>query len=196
MQIHQRINARKLMLSYLYQYCFFSKLALLGENVIETPLAEMPTLEQSDPFFDKEFLEDIRQLRELSAQEGVLVQARISDVLETPVQEEIPYYLKHFFDKWKEEEVDVDYLLKIGSAFLSYTQEVKDIVNTYTATFQYDQMDIVDQAIFLLGYTEHKTLATPKEILINEMIELAKRYSDDGAPKLINGIMHNFLNTL
>lgn len=27
---------------------------------------------------------------------------------------------------------------------------------------------------------------TPKEVLLNEMIELAKRYSDDGAPKLIN----------
>jgi transcription termination factor NusB len=26
------------------------------------------------------------------------------------------------------------------------------------------------------------------------MIELAKRYSDEGAPKLINGIMHKIVN--
>ena len=193
MQIHQRINARKLMLSCLYQYCFFSKLVVLEEFSTENT-ENIPNFEQSDPFFDKNFLEDIKQLRENSAQEGTLVQMKITDILNTPIQEEIPYYLKHFFDKRKEEEVDVDYLLKIGSAFPSYISEIKEMVNSYTETFNYDQMDIVDQAIFLLGYTEHKTLETPKEILINEMIELAKRYSDDGAPKLINGIMHKFLN--
>ncbi|NCO98026.1 hypothetical protein GW864_02505, partial [bacterium] len=35
-----------------------------------------------------------------------------------------------------------------------------------------------------------------KEILINEMIELAKRYSDDGSPKLLNGIMHKIVNNI
>jgi transcription termination factor NusB len=29
--------------------------------------------------------------------------------------------------------------------------------------------------------------------LLNEMIELAKRYSDEWAPKLINGIMHKII---
>jgi transcription termination factor NusB len=33
-------------------------------------------------------------------------------------------------------------------------------------------------------------LETPKEVLLNEMIELAKRYSDAWAPGLLNGIMH------
>jgi transcription termination factor NusB len=40
-------------------------------------------------------------------------------------------------------------------------------------------MDTIDQAIFLLGYIEDKVLQTPKEVLLNEMIELAKRYSDE-----------------
>jgi N utilization substance protein B len=84
----------------------------------------------------------------------------------------------------------------VGTAFPNYVEEVKTIVNSYTETFNYEQMDIMDQAIFLLGYTENKVLETPKEILINEMVEIAKRYSDDGASKLINGIMHKFLNTL
>jgi len=72
-------------------------------------------------------------------------------------------------------------------------EEIKEKVNTYAQTFQYDQMDPLDQAIFLLGYTERKELQTPKEVIINEMIELAKRYSDEGAPKLLNGIMHKII---
>lgn len=181
------------MLSYLYQYCFFSKLASIG-NFSQDSTVDMSSLEKSDPFFDKNFLDDIKQLRENSAQEGTLVQAKITEILHEPMQEEIPYYLKNFFDKRKEEDVDIDYLLKVGAAFPNYVDELKKMVNGYTETFKYEQMDIVDQAIFLLGYTEHKVLETPKEILINEMIELAKRYSDDGASKLINGIMHKFLN--
>ena len=67
------------------------------------------------------------------------------------------------------------------------------MVDTYTTTFSYQQMDVIDQSLFLLGYTEWKVLDTPREVLINEMIELAKRYSDEGAPRLINGIMDKVL---
>ena len=55
-------------------------------------------------------------------------------------------------------------------------------------------MDVIDQALFLLGYMERKQLQTPKEVLLNELIELAKRYCDEGSPKLINGIMHKIVH--
>ena len=73
-------------------------------------------------------------------------------------------------------------------------ETIQQQVDTYAQTFQFIQMDPLDQAIFLLGYTEWKELDTPKEVLLNEMIELAKRYSDEGAPKLLNGIMHKIVN--
>ncbi|MDR0283039.1 MAG: hypothetical protein LBI53_07320 [Candidatus Peribacteria bacterium] len=31
-------------------------------------------------------------------------------------------------------------------------------------------------------------------MLINEVVELGKRYSDAGSPKLLNGIFHKILN--
>jgi len=181
------------MLSYLYQYCFFAKLASSVELLSENK-TQLPTPEKSDPFFDQEFLEEIQKLRESSAKEGESLQANINTILSENAEDEMPYYLKHFFDKRSNEDIDGDYIVQIGSAFPKYIEKTKEVVNQYTETFSYDQMDVLDQAIFLLGYTEHKTLDTPKEILINEMIELAKRYSDEGAPKLINGIMHKFLN--
>ncbi|MEI7477699.1 MAG: transcription antitermination factor NusB [bacterium] len=36
-------------------------------------------------------------------------------------------------------------------------------------------------------------MQTPKEVILNEMIELAKKYGDDGSSKLINGILHKIL---
>jgi transcription termination factor NusB len=55
-------------------------------------------------------------------------------------------------------------------------------------------MDVIDQMIFVLWYTEYTTLGTAKEVLLNEMIEIAKRYGDDASSKLINGIGHKILS--
>jgi hypothetical protein len=66
MHIHQRINARKLMLSYLYQYCFFMKLASSME-VVTQERPEFLVLEKQDPFFDQDFLADIKALWENEA---------------------------------------------------------------------------------------------------------------------------------
>jgi N utilization substance protein B len=193
MHIHQRINARKLLLSYVYHYCFFAKLASSVEVATTSP-AELPKWEQNDPFFNQHFLTDLNALWEYNAKEGERFQASLQTLLTEDVEEGLPYYLRHFFDQWKDEEVDMDYLLQVGRGFSHYVEQIKEIVNTYAKTFTYQQMDVIDQAIFLLGYSEYQILHTPKEILINEMVELAKRYSDEGAPKLINGIMHNVLN--
>jgi len=40
-------------------------------------------------------------------------------------------------------------------------------------------MNTMNQSLFLLGYVERKVLETPKEVLLNELIELAKRYDDE-----------------
>ncbi|MDR2190625.1 MAG: hypothetical protein LBP53_05590 [Candidatus Peribacteria bacterium] len=161
---------------------------------ISQPSIALPQREQHDPFFDQQFLDAVQTLRENASKEGEQTQAKISQLLALPAEEEIPYYLQHFFDQWSSEEVDMEYVIKIGVAFPQYQDNVQQIVNTYTESFSYEQMDVIDQAIFLLGYTEYQVLQTPKEILINEMVELAKRYSDEGAPKLINGIMHKVMN--
>jgi transcription termination factor NusB len=191
MQIHQRINSRKLLLSYLYQYCFFSKLVASTEYA--TGKVEVPQIEQKDPFFDQDFLDSLQQLWESSAKEGEHFQEKLTEMLSDPMEDEVPYYLKHFFDRWTDEDLDAEYLLKVGAKFPLYVTEVQALVDQYTETFSYAQMDVVDQAIFLLGYTEWKVLSTPREILINEMIELAKRYSDDGAPKLINAVFDKMI---
>lgn len=62
---------------------------------------------------------------------------------------------------------------------LRYKAELIEKVNHYAKTFDFEQMDILDQACLLLGYLEYKILQTPKELIINEMVELGKRYSDE-----------------
>ncbi|MEI6671898.1 MAG: transcription antitermination factor NusB [bacterium] len=113
-------------------------------------------------------------------------------VLYTP--EDFKEFVDCFFDERKIEDIDFDYISKVGINFTKYMADIQSKVNQYATSFEYAQMDPLDQAIFLLGYTEWKEIETPKEVIMNEMIEIAKRYSDEGAPRLLNGIMHKIMS--
>jgi len=112
------------------------------------------------------------------------------------VEMDLEYALRCFFDQWTTEDVDMDYMFSMGKWLVKYVDDVPALVNRYAKSFTFDKMDIIDQAIFLLGYVEWKVLGTPKEILLNELIELAKRYAEDGTSKLVNGIMHYILSEM
>lgn len=197
--VHQRINARKFVLSYLYQYCFYSTFQTSLEHVEDDKSEKVssPFLwEAHDSFFTEEFLADVQKLYDKSKDEWKQLKECVQQILSEQWEDDMPYYLKNFFDKRDEKDIDVEYVLKMMWSFEKYVELTKNMVNKYAESFHYEEMDIVDQAIFLLWYTEYELFQTPKEILINEMIELCKRYSDSGSPKLVNGIFDKYLNSL
>lgn len=79
-------------------------------------------------------------------------------------------------------------------ALPEYEKSVIDLVNQHSHTLGFEKMDVMDQALFLLAFIEFQVLATPRSVVINEVIELAKRYSDPGAPKLLNGVLEKILS--
>lgn len=163
MNIKQRINARKIVLSYLYQHCFFVN--LLSEDKVLTDALFIDYIFKTDEgMYDKE-------------------KEKLKDQIRTHVDiytlEDFKEFIDCFFDQRAAEDIDFDYISKVGISFTKYIDEIQQQVDAYATTFKFSQMDPLDQAIFLLGYTEWKELDTPKEVLLNEMIELAKRYSDE-----------------
>ncbi len=92
--------------------------------------------------------------------------------------------------------LDVPYLTALILWWNEYCQRVIELINRYSTTFGFEQMDIMDRAIILAGGVECLVHHTPPKIMINEMIEIAKRYGDESSPKLINGIGHNVVQEL
>lgn len=191
MNIHHRINARKLLLAYLYQYCFLQKVQADIKHANTDPQRSIKA--ENEPFFDQHFLTDLEQLREKSSKEGEHFQHTLQTMLEQDNAEEIPYYLRAFFDQRKSEELDAEYLNLMIQAFPHFSETIKDLVNTHTDSFPYEQMEVCNQALFLLGYTEYQVIHSPKAVIINEMVELAKRYADEGAPKVLHAIFDKIL---
>lgn len=163
MDIRARINARKIVLSYFYQHCFFRNLATKNLTITDALFADYIFKTDNEKY-------DV-------AKEVLIEKFTHHEYLKT--EEELKEFVEIFFDNRTAEDIDFDYVMTVALAMPKHENELIKQVNTYATSFTYEEMDTMDQSIFLLGYVEWKVLDTPKEVLLNEMIELAKRYSDE-----------------
>lgn len=180
MNIKARITARKIVLTYFYER-YFLDIAAENTHMIE----EMQKIEKIVA------LDDMHQPE---VEVDVDLQAVLASWYYNDTDDELLYIRKNFFYKSSDEEIDGSYISAIAPLFSDYKQQAEDAVNKHVKTFAYDDMDVMDKVIFLLWYIEYTTLQTPKEVMLNEMIELAKRYGDESSPKLIHGIGHHVLH--
>ena len=59
-----------------------------------------------------------------------------------------------------------------------------------------ERMAILDRAILRLAMHELRTSDTPPKVVINEAVELAKKFSSEGSGAFVNGILDAFRKTL
>lgn len=55
--------------------------------------------------------------------------------------------------------------------------------------WSFERLSLLEQAILLMSCQELSENGTPKSVVINEAVTLAKEYCDEPAPRLINGIL-------
>ncbi len=178
MNIQARILARKMVLTYLYEKYTAGDTAQ-NEHVLKEICdidITQSALEQKDIYSPSKLAESLKAEFPLDDYDN-----------------DMTYLIQHCFEKLAERGIDTEYIHAMWPAYDLYAHLMPNLVNTYTTTFQFDDMDIMDRVLFLLGFAEYKLMKTPKEVIINEMIELAKKYADTGAPKLLNGILHKIL---
>jgi len=177
MNIKSRINARKLVLTYLYEKLFIEEFSE-KQNLLE----EIFRVER-DVNFVKTEKEEKQQTKELLKNYYIIENW----------EDDIEYLAEFLFKKEKDEWIDFDYVKSIISNFSKHKEIVEKTVNEFTSTFKYFEMDIIDRILFIIWYTELVEVKTDRKIVLNEMIELAKRYWDAGSFKLVNGILHKLI---
>lgn len=188
-----RINGRKVVLSYFYE-------RLVAENIKQlSNLVKFEKEEKSLKFFDtawKKLTEkEIEMLKDICKNiKEVEVKVDFDKIYtDDSLEEDVYYIINNFFKKEKQKWIDVDYVFKVSKEYSTYKNEVQNKVDELAKTFRFKEMDIIDRAIFLLGYIEFEKIKTPKPVILNEMVELSKRYGDEWSYKLINGIWDRLL---
>ena len=86
-------------------------------------------------------------------------------------------------------EVDNEFVKQIVYGVVTYKDEIDNKANKYMKDWSIDRIDktgasILRMAIYELLYTD-----TPELVVINEAIELSKKYSDENVRKIINAVL-------
>ncbi|MGI6377731.1 MAG: transcription antitermination protein NusB [Bacilli bacterium] len=89
-----------------------------------------------------------------------------------------------------EEPKYVDPFIREGFlAIITYYLEAIDKLEPLLINWRFERLDLIEQAILILGYIEYKYLEIPKPVMINICVKLAQKYANDESYKFINAIL-------
>lgn len=91
-------------------------------------------------------------------------------------------------------EIDNDFVKEIVYGVITHFNELDQICNKYMKNWSIDRIDKTGAAILRIAAYELKYTDTPSLVVINEAIELAKKYSDDDVRKMINAVLDKIVN--
>lgn len=86
-------------------------------------------------------------------------------------------------------EMDNKYVRDIVNGVLENQEKIDETISKYLENWDLDRLGKTDRAILRLSTYEMMYYDTPKVVVINEAVELAKKYSDDKVVKLINAVL-------
>ena len=102
-------------------------------------------------------------------------------------KDKIPYDLESVFHE--NLEIDNKFVRDIVDEVLEKKDSIDKIISKYLENWDLDRLGKTDRAILRLSTYEMLYYNTPKVVVINEAVELAKKYSDEKIVKLINAVL-------
>ncbi len=91
-------------------------------------------------------------------------------------------------------DIDNDFVKDIVYGVVTHQKEIDELANSLMKEWTIDRLDKTGAAILRIGLFELKYTETPEIVVINEAIELAKKYSDESVRKIINAVLDKEIN--
>lgn len=90
-------------------------------------------------------------------------------------------------------DIDNEFVRDIVYGVITYEDEIINIANKYMKNWDISRIDKTGAAILKMAIYELKYTDTPHIVVINEAVELAKKYSDDSVRKIINAVLDKMI---
>ena len=103
-----------------------------------------------------------------------------------------------FFQNQPEESAAiVDFARNLVTGTIEHVEEIDRRIQLHAEHWRLDRMAVVDRNLLRLATQEflHDS-GTPKTVIINEAIEIARRFSTQESPQFINGILDSIKKEL
>jgi N utilization substance protein B len=86
-------------------------------------------------------------------------------------------------------DVDNEFVKDLVYGVTTYKDILDEIANSHMENWSIDRIDKTGAAILRIALYELKYTETPEIVVINEAVELAKKFSDDSVRKIINAVL-------
>ena len=90
-------------------------------------------------------------------------------------------------------DIDNEFVRDIVYGVITYESDIIKEANKYMKEWSIERIDKTGAAILKMAIYELKYTDTPPIVVINEAIELAKKYSDDDVRKMINAVLDKMI---
>lgn len=107
-------------------------------------------------------------------------------------------HFAYTYDKELPEEIDINvpvFLLSLVQGTVTHRDALDEaIASKLKQKWSLDRLTLIDKTLLRLGLYEIQYVEdTPNPVVLNEIIELAKKYSDTTSSKFVNGLLRQFV---
>lgn len=89
-----------------------------------------------------------------------------------------------------QDELAIEYIRNVLKGVIDNKEEIKKIIEKYLkAEWSLERISIVNLAILEIAIYELNYEDTPYKVVINEAVELAKKYGENSSKAFVNGIL-------
>jgi N utilization substance protein B len=82
-----------------------------------------------------------------------------------------------------------DFANQLFEGAAAHADELDEVISAHAQNWRIERIAAIDRAILRLSISELRTVSTPAKVVLNEAVELAKRFSSEEAASFINGIL-------
>ena len=98
-------------------------------------------------------------------------------------------FLEEMFEEKNFVKETKDWAAQLAQGTYKEKDQLDEVIKKYAIDWEIDRIHLIDKNLLRLGIYEMVHLKTEKNIVIDEIINIAKKYSSDEAPKFINGVL-------
>lgn len=92
------------------------------------------------------------------------------------------------------QDIENEFVKDMVYGIVTNFDELTDEANKYLKDWNIDRLDLTGASILRMAIYEIKYMDTPNIVVINEAVELAKKYSDENVRKMINASLDRMIN--
>ena len=89
--------------------------------------------------------------------------------------------------------VDNEFVRNLVYGVITYKEELDAIANKYLEKWTIKRLEKTGASILRMALFELKYMDTPEVVVINEALELAKKYDDDALKSIINAVLDKYI---